>query len=186
MFLIPIIKEKTVGLFGPSKIEKFIQNNALSLAIYLKNNSLKFGIRVYEECYNKDVFEDKHDDETIWYFSNLIYAFRIANDSIDFRGKIGKDFFAAMWMKFIDIDKEFFNFKEKEDYKDTFKLVGIAADVIDEFKLSAIENSMAFMMIAIKDMPYEFSTEDKANISFIFAKNSLGFPPLSHIIKENV
>ena len=71
-----------MGLFGPSRKEKFVQGNAQALAEYLKNNAVKLGGEAYAKCQFVGIFPPEIDTARLWYFWSVVFAFRVAQDTL--------------------------------------------------------------------------------------------------------
>jgi hypothetical protein len=71
-----------MGLFGPSKKEKFTVANARGLAEYVKNNAVKLGGEVYAKVQTVGTLRREVDKPTLWYFWSSVFADRAGKDSM--------------------------------------------------------------------------------------------------------
>lgn len=78
-----------MGLFDPSRKEKFVLGNARDLAEYLKNNAVKFGSEAYAKCQTIGIFPPEIDKTLLWYFWSTVFAFRVQQNTLALKSVIG-------------------------------------------------------------------------------------------------
>jgi hypothetical protein len=119
-----------MGLFGPSRQERFVRREATGLAMYLKNNAVKFGCEAYAMCQVEGILPSEINKSLLWYFESVIFAFRVAQECLLMKSRLDQETFGTLFMAFVEVDNNHFAKIEHEPYKDVFAYVSDAAEVI--------------------------------------------------------
>lgn len=175
-----------MGFFGPSRTEKFIRNNSLSLGNYLKDNAVLAGGKSYANCIYRGIFPQEIDKEVLWYFWNITFAFRIAIDTFELKPLIDEDTTKSLWVGMMKIDKEYMKPKDHPQYPDTFKNVNMAIDIILEYKNnSLVSHALTYAKKAIVLIPEINNHEERVSLYSMIASGFDSFPSLKSVVSQN-
>ena len=119
-----------MGLFGPSRKEKFVRSSARSLAEYLKNNSVKLGGEAYAKCQTVGILPSETDKALLWYFWSAIFALRVAQDTLALKKQLDTETNRALFEEFIEVENKYFRPIQHTPYEETFALVNVALEVV--------------------------------------------------------
>lgn len=175
-----------MGLFGPSRKEKFVQSNARSLAEYLKNNAVKLGGEAYAKCQAAGVLPSEIDKPLIWYFWSVVYSFRVAQETLILKKDVGEEALRSLFEEFIEVDNKYFQSLEHAPYEETFNSVNAALEVIKSNSgKSVYEQAAVFMLYAIKAIDSLSDQDQKITVVQTLTDAATAFPSLSVVIEQN-
>ena len=175
-----------MGLFGPSRQEKFIKGNARGLAEYLKNNSVKLGGEAYAKCQTVGIFPQTIDKALLWYFWSSVFAFRVAQDTLALKRVVDDSTSRTLFEEFIDVDNQFLGPIEHEPYEETFGSVNVALEVVKAYgQKSAYEQAAAYMLLAVKAIGRLSDKDQRYTVVQALTDAATGFPPLLKVIEQN-
>ncbi len=175
-----------MGLFGLSKQDKFVRKEAKSLALFLKNNAVKFGGEAYAKCQAEGVLGRDIDKALLWYFWTMVFGFRVAHDTHALKKIINGESSGMLFRAFIEIDQNDFNTIEHAPYEESFVAVNHALDVVQGANGRPVnEQAAIFLLHAIKSIQHARSEET----GFVIVQNLVqavtSFPSLAQVIQQN-
>lgn len=175
-----------MGLFGLSRKEKFVRKEASNLANYLKNNAVKAGGEAYAKCQLIDVLPASIDKSLLWYFWSIIFAFRVAHETLALKGIINDETGRELFHAFIDIDNDYFQSIAHTPYQETFASVNVAIELIKaNGTLPLFESAAMYMLSAVKVIPDLNTQEQTFNVVKLLAEAASSFPSLNTIIDQH-
>lgn len=175
-----------MGLFGPSRKEKFVRSDAGNLANYLKNNAVKMGGETYAKCQTLGILSTQIDKPLVWYFWSVVYAFRVAQDTLILKNQIDNQTLEILFEAFIEADNKYFRVVEHTPYEETFASVNIALDLIKANNTSPpFEQAAIFMLHATKAIPGLTDRDQRYTVVQALSEAAIGFPSLKTIINQN-
>ena len=175
-----------MGLFGPSRKEKFVQGNARALAEYVKNNAVKLGGEAYAKCQFVGIFPPEIDKARLWYFWSVVFAFRVAQDTLALKRVIDDKTSRILFEEFIEIDNKYLRSIEHEPYEETFGSVNFALEVIKAYAgKSSFEQASAFMLNAVKALNGLSDQERRFAVVKALTEAAIGFPPIVAVIEQS-
>lgn len=175
-----------MGLFGPSKKEKFTVANARGLAEYVKNNAVKLGGEAYAKAQTVGIFERDTDKPTLWYFWSCVFAYRAAKDTLSVKADIGGPAAQALLKNLADVDNNTLGALDRGGYPETFGSVNIALDIIKaKPSMTDYEHASMFMLHAVKSIPGLEDKDSRFTVVQLLTEAALGFPAVPRVIEQN-
>ena len=175
-----------MGLFGPSRKEKFAQNNARGLAEYLKNNAVTLGGEAYAKCQAVGIFPPEIDKALLWYFWSTVFAFRVAQDTLALKRINDDKTSRSLFEEFIEIDNKYLRPIEHAPYAETFGSVNAALDLVKAYDgKSAYEQAAAYMLHAVKTIDGLSDQDQRYTVVQALTDAATSFPPLVTVIEQS-
>lgn len=175
-----------MGLFGPSKKEKFVVANARGLAEYVKNNAVKLGGEAYAKAQTVGILARDIDKPTLWYFWSCVYAYRVAKDTLLVKADIGEPAAQALMKNLADVDNDTLGTLDRGKYPETFGSVNVAIDIVKaKPSVSDYEHASMFMLHAVKAIPGLEDQDKRFTVVQLLTEAALGFPAVPKVIENN-
>lgn len=175
-----------MGIFGPSRKEKFVRTEAMSLANYLKNNAVKAGGEAYAKCQTVGILAKEINEPLLWYFWSIVYGFRIAQDGLALENVLDYETRNTLLVACMQVDNQYFQPIEHAPYEETCASMGVAAKVIKaKSGKPSYEQASTFMLLAVKAVPGLSNQDQKFTVVQMLAEAATSFPSLKTIIDQN-
>jgi hypothetical protein len=175
-----------MGLFGPSKKEKFAVANARGLAEYVKDNAVKLGGEAYAKAQTVGTLARDIDKPTLWYFWSCVFAYRAAKDTLSVKADIGGPAAQALLQNLADVDNDTLGTLDRGGYPETFASVNIAIEMVKAMpKMTDYEQASMFMLHAVKSIPGLDDQDKRFTVVQLLTQAALGFPPVPNVIEQN-
>lgn len=175
-----------MGFFGVSRKESFIRREAANLATYVKNNAVKLGGEAYAKCQMAGILDEEIDEALLWYFWTVIFAFRVAQDTLILKKSTDNETVRILLHAFVDVDNQCFSKITHAPYGETFATVNEAHAILEATagKLPSEQVSM-FMLHAIKSIPLRLTQEQGFAVVLHLVNAATSFPSLREIIQQS-
>ena len=175
-----------MGIFGPSRKEKFVRTDAVNLANYLKNNAVKAGGEAYAKCQAVGVLAKEINEPLLWYFWSIVYGFRIAQDGLALENVLDHETRHKLIVACMQIDNQYFQPIAHAPYVETYESMDVAAKVIKAKNgKPSYEQASAFMLLAVKAVPSLSNEDQKFTVVHVLTEAATSFPSLKTIIDQN-
>ena len=175
-----------MSLFGPSRKEKFVQDNLRGLAEYLQNNAVKLGGEAYAKCQTVGIFPPEINKALLWYSWSTVFAFRVAQDTLTLKLVVDDKTNRALFQEFIQFDNQYMRPIEHAPYEETFGSVNVALDVVKAYAgKSTYEQAAAFMLLAVKVIDGLSDRDQRYIVAQALTDAATGFPPPLNVIEKN-
>lgn len=175
-----------MGLFGPSKKEKFVVANARSLAEYVKNNAVKLGGEAYAKAQAVGIFAGDIDKPTLWYFWSCVFAYRAAKDTLSVKVDVGGPAAQALLKNLADVDNDTLGTLDRGGYPETFGSINFAINIVKaKPSMTDYEHASTFMLHAVKSIPDLEDQDRRFTVVQLLTEAALGFPAVPRVIDQN-
>lgn len=175
-----------MGIFGPSRKEKFVRTEAMNLANYLKNNAIKAGGEAYAKCQTVGILAKEINEPLLWYFWSIVYGFRIAQDGLALENVIDWETRNTLIVACMQVDNQYFHPIEHAPYEEICESMNVAADVIKASNgKTSYEQAAMFMLLAVKAVPGLSNQDQKFTVVQLLTEAAISFPSLKTIIDQN-